>query len=348
MTFYKDTLFKVSLIVLCVMIVGMVTIGGLTRLAGAGLSIVEWKPITGIFPPFTLEQWLLEFNKYQQSPEFQKINLGLTLADFKSLFWLEYIHRLGGRLLGGVLLIPTFLMVFKRQHRSLWPFLLLLWALGAAQGLMGWIMVKSGLLHDPHVSPYRLAAHLLLGFTIFGVALWMTLSLYPSALTLERVGYSKKAFYSLQKLSYGLLILVLVTIFWGALVAGLKAGLVYNTFPLMGDQVIPHELLTQTPWWIDLLENPVSVQFVHRCLALLTTLACGSLWFYQRDLLIPKSLSHGVTAVALSALLQLSLGIGTLLFQVPIVLALVHQAGAFLLFGSVLYTLFLLHHQGSA
>ncbi|MEI6806942.1 MAG: COX15/CtaA family protein, partial [Myxococcaceae bacterium] len=133
-----NILFKGSLFTLIFMILGMVILGGLTRLTGSGLSIVEWKPITGIFPPFSLEGWLYEFGKYQQSPEFQKINASMTLADFQSIFWLEYIHRLGGRLLGLVLFIPTFLMVIKKYRRDLWPYLALLWILGAAQGLMGW------------------------------------------------------------------------------------------------------------------------------------------------------------------------------------------------------------------
>ncbi len=346
MTDYNTPLFKGSMITLCFMILGMVIIGGITRLTGSGLSIVEWKPITGIFPPLTLEDWLLEFSKYQQSPEFQKINLGITLAEFKSLFWMEYIHRLGGRLLGILLLIPTFLMIFKRQHRSLWPFLVLLWLLGAAQGLMGWIMVKSGLIQDPHVSPYRLAAHLLLGFAVFGVALWVTLNLYRTTLTVERKGYSRKALLSLKKLSYLLLILVLLTAFWGALVAGLKAGLLYNTFPLMGGHLIPPEFLSQTPWWKDLLENPPGVQFIHRLLALMTILTSIGIWCYQRELLIPKNLSHAFTTIMLSAFLQLSLGIFTLLLEVPLPLAVLHQGFAFVLFGSVMYTLFLLH-QGT-
>jgi cytochrome c oxidase assembly protein subunit 15 len=340
----NDTLFKGSLLTLTFMIFGMVVIGGLTRLTGSGLSIVEWKPFTGIFPPFTLSEWGLEFSKYQQSPEFQKITFGMTLADFQSIFWLEYIHRLWGRVLGIVLLIPTFLMVFKKQHRPLWLLLALLWILGLAQGLMGWLMVKSGLLHDPHVSPYRLSLHLFLGFAIFGVALWMSFSLYHTPLQLERVGFSQKAFLSLKKLSLIALCLVLSTAFLGALVAGLKAGLLYNTFPFMGTYLIPQEFLTLYPWWKDLLENPVSVQFLHRIFAMLTTLFCSGLWVYQRTLLIPPSLVHAFASVALASLLQFLLGLFTLLYSVPLSLATLHQGGAFILFGTLLYVLFLLLH----
>ncbi len=338
-----DTFFKGSLITLTFMIFVMVIIGGLTRLTGSGLSIVEWKPITGIFPPLTSDAWLIEFSKYQQSPEFQKINFGMTLAEFQSIFWLEYIHRLWGRLLGLVLIIPTFLMIFKKQHRELLFSLVLLWVLGASQGVMGWVMVKSGLLHDPHVSPYRLAAHLFLGFSLFGVALWMTLSLYRLPLSLERKGFSLHAFRSLIKLSLFAFFLVLLTAVLGALVAGLKAGLLYNTFPLMGGCLIPREFLAQSPWWKDCIANPVSVQFLHRLCAIVTTTLCCGVWIYQRKLEIPPLLSRAFGAIAIAALLQFSFGVLTLLLEVPLEMAALHQGFAFILFGSLLFALFLLH-----
>ena len=340
--FQPEALFKGSLLTLLFMILGMVLIGALTRLTGSGLSIVEWKPIIGILPPLTVQDWVNEFAKYQQSPEFQKLNYGMTLGEFQSIFWLEYIHRLWGRLIGIVLLIPTFLMFFKRQHRELWLLLALLWLLGLAQGIMGWLMVKSGLLHDPYVSPYRLAAHLLLALVIFGVTLWMILSLNYERLQLERKGFSQKAFRSLTILSYIALFFVLLTAMLGALVAGLKAGLLYNTFPLMGGNLVPHEFFSQSPWWKDLLENPVSVQFLHRFFAILTAAICGGIWIYQRNLAIPISLSHALAGVGILALLQLSFGIFTLLLHVPIGLAILHQGFAFILFGSLLYTIFLL------
>jgi cytochrome c oxidase assembly protein subunit 15 len=340
--FRKNFLFRGSLITLTLMILGMVMIGGLTRLTGSGLSIVEWKPITGTFPPLNLGDWTVEFTKYQQSPEFLKINHQMTLSEFQSILWLEYTHRLWGRLLGIVLLIPTYLMIFKRQHTELWSFLVLLWFLGAAQGVMGWLMVKSGLIHDPYVSPYRLATHLFLGVALFGLALWMTLSLFPNSLRLERKGFSQKAYRSLKKMSLVALFLVLLTILLGALVAGLKAGLVYNTFPLMGEGLIPHEFLSSSPWWKDLLENPVSVQFLHRTMALVTACFCFWMWGYQRGLEIPPLLSHAYVFIALTAFIQLALGIATLLLAVPILLATLHQGFAFVFFGSLIYSLFLL------
>ena len=341
----KDTLFKGSLITLTFMILAMVMIGGLTRLTGSGLSIVEWKVLTGITPPLTVDSWLIEFSKYQQSPEFQKINFAMTLSEFQSIFWLEYVHRLWGRLLGLILLIPTFLMIFKKQHRELWFLLILLWILGVAQGVMGWVMVKSGLLQDPHVSPYRLAAHLFLGFAIFGVALWMSLSLYSNKLVLERKGFSQNAYQVLMKLSLLALFLVLITAFFGALVAGLKAGHIYNTFPLMGGDLIPYEFLTQSPWWKDFLENPVSVQFLHRLFAIITTILCCGIWFFRQTLTIPPLLSNAMAAIAIGALLQLSFGVATLLLEVPIGLATLHQGYAFVLFGILLYAIFLLYNR---
>jgi len=339
------TLFKSSLMILIFMIFGMVMIGGVTRLTGSGLSIVEWKPLIGILPPLTTSDWAIEFSKYQLSPEFQKINFGMTLSDFQSIYWLEYIHRLWGRLLGFVLLIPTLLMILKKQHVELWLYLTSLWILGASQGAMGWLMVKSGLIQDPHVSAYRLTAHLFLGFAIFGVALWMGFKLYQDKLSLPRKGFSQKAFVRLRISSLIALLLVLLTALLGALVAGLKAGLLYNTFPLMGGKLIPHEFLTLSPWWRDLLENPVSVQFLHRIFATITAFFCIWIWVYQRNLEIPPRLSHGFIMVAIFALFQVSLGILTLLHEVPISLATLHQGMAFLLFGSLVYTLFLIQNR---
>lgn len=344
----KDTLFKGSLIILTAMILLMALIGGLTRLTGSGLSIVEWKPLTGILPPLTSHEWTLEFAKYQQSPEFQLINKMMTLSDFQSIFWLEYIHRLFGRLLAILLLLPTYLTIFKAQHRELWPYLTLLWILGAAQGGMGWIMVKSGLVHDPHVSPYRLAMHLLLGFAVFGVAFWMTLQLYKENLLLQRKGFSQKAYNFLRKITFLAISLVIGTACFGAFVAGLKAGLLYNSFPLMGEAFIPHEIFSLSPWWKDILENPVTVQFFHRILGMITTGFCCWMWIYQRKLEIPTLLSYAYGGILMLVLLQFSFGILTLLLVVPLGIAILHQGLAFVLFGSLLYTIFLLsNHETS-
>lgn len=335
-----NTLFRTSLISLTFMILGMIVIGGITRLTGSGLSIVEWKPVTGILPPLSLADWNLEFQKYQLSPEFQKINFGMTLGDFQSIYWLEYVHRLWGRLLGFVLLIPTLMVTFKGQYRQFWPYILTLWVLGGFQGLMGWLMVKSGLMNDPHVSPYRLAAHLMLGLGIFGVSLWTTLLLYQKKVSLDFDTPRQ-----LKNLTFMALGLVTLTIFLGGLVAGFKAGLIYNTFPLMGKHLVPNEFLSLSPWWKDLIENPVTIQFIHRVLATTTLLICFGLWIYQKDQALPKLMTHAFDGVALCALIQFSLGILTLLMLVPIELATLHQAFAFVLFGSLLFAYFLQQHQ---
>lgn len=371
------------------MILGMVLIGGLTRLTGSGLSIVEWKPVTGMFPPLTPTDWIVEFSKYQNSPEFKKINFSMTLEEFQSIFFLEYIHRMWGRLIGFVLLIPTFLMIFKKQHRELWPLLALLWFLGLAQAFMGWVMVKSGLNQDPHVSPYRLVGHLFLGFMIFGTALWMTLrvfqkqscgrkrypvplgSVIPAKAGIQEISdikspgsrilrkpklllrFSKfrddalwcKGEGLLKYLTLIALALVLLTALFGGFVAGLKAGLIYNTFPLMGEHLVPREFLTTSPWWKDLLENPVTVQFLHRVFAITTTVFCGGLWMYQRKVEISPALSMAFNTMAITILLQVSLGILTLVFEVPLFLALLHQGVAFVLFGSLVYVIFLFYNS---
>ncbi len=336
----SNLLFRTSLISLTLMILGMIIIGGLTRLTGSGLSIVEWKPVTGIFPPLTIAEWIVEFQKYQQSPEFQKINFGITLSDFQSIYWLEYIHRLWGRLLGVVLFVPTLIVAFKGKYRKFWPYILTLWVLGGLQGLMGWLMVKSGLMNDPHVSPYRLTAHLILGLGIFGVSMWTTLLLYKEQLTLR---FNIAPY--LKNLTLASLVLVILTIMLGGLVAGFKAGLIYNTFPLMGKQLIPKEFLSVTPWWNDLLENPVTIQFIHRCLATTTVLLCLGLWFYQKDMPLPKLVSNAYISIAICAFLQFTLGILTLLLMVPVEIATLHQGFAFVLFGSLLFAFFLLHKR---
>lgn len=326
-------LFRLSFLFLTLTLFVLILVGGLTRLTGSGLSMVEWKPITGILPPLSLQEWTFEFSQYQSSPEFQKINRLMTLDDFKSIFWLEYIHRLVARLLGIFLVIPTVFMIFRKQNRHFWPFISLLWGLGLAQGVMGWLMVKSGLVHDPYVSPYRLAVHLLLGFAIFGVALWTTLRLYHPPFPLRK---TPPRF--LIRGLWGIFTLLLGTAFLGALVAGHKAGLLYPTFPLMGGHLIPPEVFKT-------ISDPASLQFFHRLFAFFTVSGCTGLWVYQRKLSLPPPLHRAFSSIALIAFLQLSLGIATVLQGVPCGLALAHQGFAFVLFGSVLYTVFLLRRQ---
>lgn len=313
------------------MIFVMVVLGGLTRLTHSGLSMVDWKPITGILPPLTLDQWQQVFTLYKQSPEFQNVNFDMDLAGFKSIFWLEYIHRVWGRLIGLVFFVP--LLIFGLRKRiTKWEFsqFLLIFCLGAAQGFMGWYMVKSGLVDDPQVSPYRLTAHLLLAFLLFSILLWQGFIYYTSAIAKSSI------------FPWTLITMITLTITYGGLVAGHKAGYLYNTFPLMGDRWIPDELLFHSPWLTNFFTNPATVQFTHRVLAVVT-------FVYAHHFIIRKYKAHSVDTYALSLFLttlwcQLLLGIATLLTNVDTVLATLHQANALVLLGVSLFVAFRIQH----
>ncbi len=316
-----DRFFALLLFIGSGLIFCMIVLGGVTRLTGSGLSIVEWQPFSGIFPPLTQQEWDVLFSQYQNSPEFKKINFGMNLLGFKQIFWLEYIHRLWGRLIG---LYFFFLILFvfknKKLHAYLWP-LFGLWSLGALQGIVGWYMVKSGLISDPQVSPYRLAMHLMLAIVTYSWTLNLGLRIWYRRV--QRCDYQNILAVSL----------VLLTILFGGFVAGHKAGLVYNTFPLMGQSWIPEELFFEAPWWKDLVHNPISIQFVHRILAIISLTFLGFLALRRQ----------GVYSVVFGlAVFQGGLGVLTLLFKVPIVLAAAHQAIAVIL----LTSLWLVFYQG--
>lgn len=317
-------------LIACALLVwGMVILGGITRLSGSGLSIVKWQPIVGLIPPITLEAWQQAFLDYQQFPEFQKVTFDMTMVDFKRIYWIEWGHRFLGRLIGLVLLVPTLMCVFKSEVRFLWKRLSFIWVLGLSQGAMGWYMVKSGLVHDPWVSPYRLTAHLLLALLILGVLLWTILDL----LKRERRQSGGRLFLS------GILICVLLTLIFGGLTAGLKAGLIYNTFPDMGGYVLPPEAFYLKPWWLNFLENPVLVQATHRFLAFFSV-AVTLVWWLQ-------SRQQGYTPLRIGLLLavcmQVLLGVCTLVLSVPLVLGVLHQAWAVV----VLLCLVALLHESS-
>jgi cytochrome c oxidase assembly protein subunit 15 len=325
-----------SLWTLVLMVFMMVIIGGITRLTGSGLSMVEWEPITGILPPLTQEQWIAEFARYQTSPEFLKVHSDMILSQFKSIFWLEYIHRLWGRALALVLLIPTYICVSKPKYSFVRLRIVTLWILGASQGFLGWYMVKSGLVNDPMVSPYRLAAHLLLGFTIFAIALSSVFALKPPPTTL---GYSNRDLRKVQIAGILGLGFLGLTVTMGAFVAGLKAGLVYNTFPKMGATWFPAEIFYNNPFWTNFTENPAMVQLTHRILA---TLSVGYLLYFaisNHKRRIPHQLLTALLIMASLIVLQYLLGILTLLYQVPVSLGTIHQACALLVFGVLIYIL---------
>jgi cytochrome c oxidase assembly protein subunit 15 len=303
-------------------VVAMVVVGGATRLTESGLSITEWKPVMGVFPPFTEAQWLVEFEKYRQIPEYQQINKGMSLADFQYIYWWEWGHRLLGRLIGFVFLVP-FLVFTARGwiSRPMLPRLVLLFVLGGLQGAVGWWMVASGLTERTDVSQYRLATHLTLACIILAATVWI-------AEGFGRRGLSFSEATVLRRLSVALVGLTLLQIFLGGLVAGLDAGWVYNTWPLMEGRVVPDGLLFLSPWWINAFENHMTVQFIHRmgAYALLALAAANVVWVYARAL-ERDTIRRSLLILALM-LAQAAIGILTLLFVVPLPLALLHQAMA--------------------
>ncbi len=322
----------------CFLIFAMVIIGGITRLTGSGLSITEWKPVTGTLPPMSESSWISAFEKYKQSPQFKIVNSHFSLAQFKSIFWWEYIHRLLGRLIGFVFLIPFFYFLFSKQlNRVLLKKLFLLLGLGALQGFLGWFMVKSGLVNLPHVSHYRLALHLIVAFLIFGYAFHLVLELLQPIQT--AVNRNTRA---ARNTTSVILILALVQIIYGALVAGLHGGKIYTTFPKMGDRWLASEILALHPLRTNFTENPVTVQFIHRTIAWAIGILIVILWTTtMKNKRLSQQQTNGINILFILFLFQFLLGIFTLLSAAAIPLAVLHQAGAFFLFAGILY----LHHQ---
>jgi cytochrome c oxidase assembly protein subunit 15 len=328
-----------SWLLLCaVLIFSMVILGGVTRLTGSGLSMVNWHPINGVVPPITELAWTEEFNNYRQSPEFTKINRDMTLSGFKQIFYFEYSHRLLGRLIGLVFLIPFLYFYFtKKIRRGLTPQLIFMFILGGLQGLLGWYMVKSGLVDNPHVSQYRLTAHLIAAILIYAYILWTAMSLLNRDAPVSRYqsrnpGFRKAVFY--------LILMVVVTILSGGFVAGLKAGLIFNTFPLMGGQWIPQGIFSLNPLYLNFFENMVTVQFEHRVLAISTGILLLVYWLMSKFHDLDRSANSSFNMVAFMVIVQITLGISTLLMHVPVWLAASHQAGALLLFTAVLFNMY--------
>jgi len=324
------------LFVCCAMVYAMVILGGVTRLTGSGLSMVEWDPIFGILPPLDQASWEETFQLYQQSPEYRKINLGMDLDGFKRIYWFEYSHRLLGRTIGTVFLLPFLFFLAKGWiRRPLAPKLVTLFVLGGLQGLLGWYMVKSGLIDNPHVSQYRLTAHLGLAILIYAYMFHIALGLWLG----ERRTASTPG--GLRHAAALLTGLVFITVLSGGFVAGLKAGFAYNTFPLMDGRWIPEAIFMQSPVWRNFFENIATVQFVHRLLATLVFISVIVFWSFARRYTLPATVTTGLHLMLAAAVLQVSLGISTLLLHVPVALAATHQAGALLLLTIMLYT----HHR---
>ncbi len=321
------------LFICCGLVFAMVVLGGFTRLTGSGLSMADWRPMMGVLPPLTDAEWQRVFDLYRQTPEFLKVNAHMDVAAFKGIFWLEYLHRVLGRLIGVVFLVPFVYFVIKGYiSRQEWPKYLLMFVLGGMQGLLGWYMVKSGLVDVPHVSQYRLTAHLFAAFLIYAYMMWVALSLlYPVQENGPRHPWYGR--------TLALFTLLAVTILSGGFVAGLKAGKILNTFPLMGDSWVPTGILALDPLWRNLFDNAITAQFDHRWLAITTLVVIVVFWSRARKATLPARARPAVNALLHTAILQVVLGISTLLLAVPVVLGAAHQGVAMLLFTVALYLL---------
>ncbi len=321
-----------------VVVAAMVVIGGITRLTHSGLSMVNWSLFSGTIPPMSPEAWQETFEAYKQSPEFQKINSYYSLEDFKSIFWWEYIHRVLGRFLGLLFIVPfIYFWIKKRISKPLMKHLLVVFGLGALQAFFGWFMVKSGLVDVPHVSHYRLAIHLCTAFLIISYILWVMLSmLYPKAAGEYNrpMGSSTRVFMALLS----------VQVVFGAFVAGLRAGLLYPSFPKMGDSWIAPGIgdALNEQGVAALIQSPLAVQFIHRTLGWLVFFAAIYLWNKARRIRVNDKLQRAYNALAVMVLIQFLLGVGTLVMSVPLLLAVLHQFGALLL---LLITVYLLFHE---
>lgn len=296
----------------------VVLVGGVTRLTRSGLSIVEWQPLIGALPPLTQADWEALFAKYRETPEFRQVNFSMTLEGFKRIFWWEYIHRLLARLIGVVFLLPYFYFLVRRKvDRALAWKLGGVFLLGALQGGVGWFMVKSGLVDDPKVSPVRLTLHLGLALAIFSAELWLAMQLLAPKQRFDGFALFLPVIVFLMALS-------------GGMVAGLRAGYAYNTFPLMNGHIVPPEVMLLEPWWRNFVYNMATVQLVHRAffwaLAVLVLVA----WWRNRE-------SAAGNALLLTFAVQASLGIATLLTGVPVGLGSAHQGGAVLVLAAALW-----------
>ena len=320
------------------MVFAMAVIGAITRLTGSGLSMVEWRPLIGALPPLSEAEWQRVFDLYRETPEYRKVNAGMGLEAFKQIFFWEWFHRLWGRSIGLVFALPfAWFWLTGRIARPLLPRLIGFLVLGGLQGLLGWFMVKSGLVDRPSVSHYRLAAHLGLAVLIYGLLVWQAWELLVRTAPVAAAG--------LRRHMLTATVLVAVTMLWGAFVAGLDAGLAYNSFPLMDGHLLPPEAWTLIPVWLNPLDNTALVQFIHRWLAIGTAVVVLALWFRSRAGAPALRLATGLAAII--AGLQVLLGIATLLAEVPVSLGAAHQAGALVLLTALLWCVYVTRRNPS-
>jgi cytochrome c oxidase assembly protein subunit 15 len=321
------------LLVVAALIFSMVILGGVTRLTRSGLSMVEWKPVVGIVPPLSQQQWQESFDKYKQFPEYRKINREMDVDEYKSIFWFEYSHRVLGRTIGLAFLIPFLIFLARGKiKKSHTPKFIAMFVLGGLQGLLGWYMVKSGLVNQPHVSQYRLTAHLIAAIAIYSYILWVAWGFL-----LPRPSQDNTSHRKIMRYSLALTALILLMIVSGGFVAGTKAGLAYNTFPTMNGYWFPEGLFSQHPWWINLFENITTIQFNHRLIAWLLMACVPAFWFYATRYITEPRTRMALHLLLAMLAIQVTLGITTLLFAVPVVLAASHQAGALILLTVMLF-----------
>jgi len=318
----------------CFLIFIMVVVGGITRLTHSGLSIPDYKLISGTIPPINEQQWEEAFELYKQYPEYQKLNSNITLTEFKSIFFWEWLHRFIGRVLGLVFIIPFLYFLITRQlDKSTIKKTIILLILGGFQGFLGWYMVKSGLVDRPDVSHYRLAAHLTTAFVTFAFTLWIALDLiYPIKKTIN------KTFRNLIRIGLAILF---IQIIYGAFVAGLDAGFIHNHWPMMSEGKFMHEtvLIEKTPVYKNFIEGRSGVQFIHRILAFFVVISVALIYIKGKKIAISNHQLNGLNSLLILVGVQSLLGVLAILQQVPLWLGIAHQIGAFLLVGSMTFTL---------
>ncbi len=317
------------LFVCCALVFAMVVVGGVTRLTHSGLSITEWQPIVGTVPPLSESAWNDAFTRYRATPEYRDVNRGMTLREFKGIFWWEYFHRLLGRGIGVVFLLPYLWFLLRRRIPPGYAKPLAgIFVLGGLQGALGWFMVESGLVSDPRVSQFRLTAHLGLAFLIYAAMLWTGLSLIFTGRADRDLPGVRRA----RRLAFGVAALVFVMVLSGGFVAGIRAGFAYNTFPLMQGRWVPPQVMLLSPWWKNFFWNMATVQFDHRMIAWLLAFFIPYTWWRVHGSQAPLRARRGADVLVAGLAVQVSLGIATLVNVVPVPLAAMHQAGALVVF----------------
>ena len=320
----------------CILVFIMVIVGGITRLTNSGLSMTDWHLVTDTFPPLSEEKWQKTFETYKQFPEYKKINSqnDFTLSDYKFIYFWEWFHRFIGRIIGLVFLAPfVYFLLKKKLDRPTINKCFILLGMGTLQGFFGWFMVKSGLIDNPDVSHYRLALHLTFAFLTFAYTLWVALDLlYPN---------KNQVILPLKKIARFTLVFLIIQIIYGGFVAGLNAGLIHNHWPLMSDGQFLHEsiMLEKDNWFLRLTEGKSGVQFVHRTLAYVVVGLMLFLFFKSKKYILTLQQKNGLNALIIIVFLQFTLGVFTLLYQVPLWLGLTHQIMAFFLLAAMTFTL---------